>query len=151
MLANRDTQAGGKPYGEVYGKEYPHFYTGSSKPSSNLDEWILRGNTLDIFQARNNVAVQLHRYQQTDFPQELVDQVIATGTPATWSSDRGFTYGIERFTFANNEPGVSGSVLDKPNGTKRDPWFYNVTKNGLGPTIDAAVTAAFSSTPIEVI
>ena len=42
-FANQDVGAGGSNYEDVYGKTLPHYLTGSSMPTSALDQLILNG------------------------------------------------------------------------------------------------------------
>ena len=44
-----DIEHGGRPYDQVYGKIHPHYWTGSSSASSELDRWLLRGGSFDAW------------------------------------------------------------------------------------------------------
>jgi hypothetical protein len=148
VLADKDLEVGGKPYGDVYGKEYPHFFTGSSKPSSHLDEFILRGNKLDASKNGAEVEVKISGYQDVDIPTDVTQEVLKTGIPALFS-DRGFTYMVSRIKFASDEDGTSMQVVGKDKDNKRDPFFYPTIKVGRGSTFDEAATSALKSTPVE--
>ena len=60
--AAEDFKAGGRSYGEVYGKLHPHYWTGSATPSSPLDEWILGGSTFDAWEDGDQLVVELKGY-----------------------------------------------------------------------------------------
>ena len=48
-------------YEDFYGKKFPHYYTGSSSSGNCvLDQWLLKGNTIDVTQKGGIVVVQLN-------------------------------------------------------------------------------------------
>lgn len=62
---DEDFLAGGKPHNEVYGKKYPHYLTGSASSSNDLDVWILRGCTFDVWQEGDEIIFQLNGYNES--------------------------------------------------------------------------------------
>ena len=63
-----DIRAGGRSYGEVYGKLHPHYLTGSSLSTSNIDYWLRRGCTFDIYGQDQVIRVILYGYAETKQP-----------------------------------------------------------------------------------
>lgn len=59
--ANEDFLAGGRPYQEVYGGSKPNYLTGSSEPTSPLDDWLLHGHTFDAWYDGVRVFFKLNR------------------------------------------------------------------------------------------
>jgi hypothetical protein len=57
--ANEDFLAGGRPYKEVYGKLKPHYLTGLSKYTSELDSWMLNGGKIQAYKQGENYLVEL--------------------------------------------------------------------------------------------
>lgn len=151
VLADRDIQAGGKKYREVYGVDYPHFYIGSNEPSSPLDEWILGGNSIDVWHDGVNVVARLNGWEHTEFPENLRNQVMATGEPSTWSTQRGYTYKMESYTFPNGDLGVTAGIVSPVDEEKADvAWTFPIAKVGRGSTFHEAVAAALIASPVEV-
>lgn len=151
LHADEDYLVGGRPYKEVYGKKYPHYLTGSTECTSNLDFWLRRGSTFDVWADGSEIVFRLNGFKQTEFPKELDDKVLATGKPETFE-DRGYTYRLTRMYLANGKPGVSGKVIKSPKGKRlnSDPWMYHITKTARDNNFWDAMLKAFEAPEIEV-
>ena len=147
--ANEDYLAGGRDYYEVYGEngKYPHYLTGSTSTTSELDAWVRQGRTFDAWWENDQFVLELHGMQDIHAPKELHERVLATGKREIWE-DRGFRYEITRSKLANGT-GTSMSCLNpRKNGITH--FMYNFTKNGRGKTFAEALTAAFAAEQVEV-
>lgn len=64
--AEEDYKAGCREYSTVYGVLYDHYLTGSATPSSLLDEWILKGHTIDAWFENETYIVELSGYSRKE-------------------------------------------------------------------------------------
>jgi hypothetical protein len=69
---NEDYAAGGREYSDVYGPIHPHYLTGSSTPTSELDAHILGGNKFKAFKDEAGVHIQI-----TDCDYKPEDEIVA--------------------------------------------------------------------------
>lgn len=145
-----DVIAGGRKYEDVYGKMHPHYLTGSTNPSSNLDAWIRGGSTFDCWREGEEVVFQLSGYHQDSIPKEVCDFVRTTGMSKIWQDGRGFEFCSEPSQIGR--PGmVSTSVVAVPVGrNSNDAWMYHITKTGRAKTFWPAVMKAFRAPEAEV-
>lgn len=67
-----DLIAGGRDYRSVYGKLYDHYLTGSSTPSSIVDQWMCCGYGLDITFEENMFVFRGEYYFHVKPPQDRV-------------------------------------------------------------------------------
>lgn len=149
VLADKDIAAGGRPYAEVYGKETPEYLTGSSTPSSELDRWILGGQTIDAFLAVDTVIVELHGWEHSEAPPDIMARVRA-GNTVEWGH-RGYVFESSPSRFPNGDPCVTTSIISHPPGRDKnvDPWMYQVVKTGTGDSLQEAFDAALEAEPEE--
>jgi hypothetical protein len=149
--ANEDYLAGGREYSEVYGGIYPHYLTGDTLSASNIDYWIRRGQTLDLWAENDQVICQLGGFQHQKTP-DWVEKTAeeSPDIPVRWE-ERSFTYEttyvIGLFP-GSGENGFSTRVIN-PEETRRDAWFYRITMTGRGSTIWEAMQNALSAEAIE--
>jgi hypothetical protein len=149
--ADEDTEAGGRPYAEVYGGKYDHYLTGSSTPSSDLDRWVRQGRTFDvIFDTYCGYVAKMVSMEQADLPQEVEQRVTKTGVKETFVN-RGFTYEASRITFASGVFGTSVKTIGCPEGKDKSlSWMWDAVRTGYGDTIMKALEAALVAEPQEV-
>jgi len=151
--ADEDTEAGGRPYAEVYGGKYDHYLTGSSTTSSDLDRWMLQGRTFDVtFDTGpcGGFVAKMVSIEQTDLPQEIECRVAKTGVKETFIN-REFTYEASRITFANGEFGTSIKTIGCPAGKSKNlSWMWDAVRVGYGDTIRKALANALAAEPQEV-
>lgn len=151
---DEDFLAGGRPYNEMYGPKglYTHYLTGSTLPTSNLDYWVRRGNTFDVWQENNVVFFRLNGYAQQDMPKEFMDKAKKNpGMPVFWFA-RGFHFmgSYQPNLFEEGKGGFTWRCLNPDKNSSRDT-FYHISKTGQGKTIWQAMSAAFKAEEIEVI
>lgn len=173
--ANEDWLAGGRPYGEVYGPIYPHYLTGDSMSSSNIDAWVRQGQTFNLWYSDNQVVCELHGYINQDIPEWVQAKAKESpGTIVAWES-RGFLFGtayvIGLFP-GNGEDGFSSCIMrrlhtsstknslltipykkltqHKSRRKNRNAWFYKVTKTATGADIWEAMQNALAAEEVEV-
>lgn len=119
-----DTAAGGRKYNEVYGKLTPHYLTGTSEVSSNIDRWLLMGRSFDIrnfhfgdepyeFKSEFSSDLDFKQYHQA---------ALDSTTPVIFEKD-GITYQFSK---------SSGKVLINKSGL--DPWIRRCTITYRAPT-----------------
>lgn len=146
LYANEDFLAGGRPYNEVYGKSQPHFLTGSSSPTSDLDLWILSGGTFDAWQKDTKISFQFEKLCITRIPKEIIEEVIKTGNSTTWEH-RGFVREITRTTFPNGAFCAESRVIKNKNtdNLQRQSEFYDIAKTGEGINFFEAMNSAFKA------
>ena len=145
--ANEDFLAGGRPYDEVYGKKHPHYLTGSSTASTELDQWMLQGRTFDAWWENDEIVVELQGLQDVRPPEELIEQVKKTLASAKWKN-RGYHYVISPFIFPGN--GKLGTQMKCLNPGKDTGYLtFNVTKTGRGKNFQEAMDNAFAALQVE--
>jgi hypothetical protein len=151
--ADEDYLAGGRPYKEVYGKKYPHYLTGDTVSTSNLDYWIRQSHTFDVWQDGESIVVELKGLTQTKVSKTIEESVLQMeeGEGVLWQ-DRGYVYFTERSQFPNGKPCVSTRVIKKPRGDKNElrAWMYSITKTGRGSNFHEAAQNAFAAPEVEV-
>lgn len=143
---NEDYLAGGRPYKKVYGGKYPHYMTGSSTPTTELDAWLLRGANFDAHFEGQYVAI-LQGYGEQTTPDEIHKRA-QTGESVTWTDPRGITYCTSACRFPNGEVGSSTKVVDNPKDLR--PWMWRESRTGKGNTLWEALDAAFAATPEDL-
>lgn len=149
--SNEDFNAGGRPYDQVYGGSKPNYLTGSDKPTSNLDLWLLQGRTFDAWQDDTNVVFQLKGLVEVKTPQAIIDRVLETHRSEVWKH-RGYTYTTSRSHFPSGDPCTSTKVVKDPgvNIDDSDCWMYHITKTGLGIDFAEAMKNALVADEVEV-
>lgn len=115
-----DLAASGRKYEDVYGKIYPHYLTGTTEISSNIDHWLLSGRSFDI-----QYLYQRSFYFKSEFShsieyREVADRVTESRKDEVFETD-GIIYHCSPINFANGEPGCSCKVIENHSGL--DPWF----------------------------
>ncbi len=144
-----DYLAGGRPYDEVYGKECPHYLTGSTLPASNLDAWLRQGRTFKAWQEGHEVVFQLSGYGYMNPPDDVVERAKA-GETVRWRK-RGYTMESSPYQFASGEWGCSTRPIKSPKGrSSSDSHMYEITKTGRGADFWKAMLAAFEAPEVEV-
>jgi len=144
LHADEDYVAGSRNYPEVYGGKYPHYLTGSTDSTSPLDEWLLKGNSVDARFVEGRFVVSLEGYYRTETPDEIMETTKLLGTPVTWT-DRGFTYE----TTMVDENSFSTQIIQSPS-QRKDGWIYKATKTGAGKDFKSAVEQAFLAEKVEL-
>lgn len=152
--SDEDFLAGKRERKNVYGKLYPHYLTGATLPTSNLDAWIRRGNTFDSWQEGDEIVFQLKGYAHTEAPEEVNKKLesLENGESVLWKK-RGFTYSSAKGVSleGRGSPFVGTTVVDSPIGKNiGSPWMYSVSKTGRGRNFWDAVRNAFAAEEIEV-
>lgn len=147
--ASDDYLAGGRPYDEVYGKEHPHYLTGSSSSASNVDAWVRQGRTFDAWQEDEDVVFQLKGYSYMDVPDDVIERV-KEGETVNWRK-RGYTMESSPSQFGNGEWACSTKLIKSPKGRDgSDSYMYQITKTGRGTDFWKAMLAAFEAPEVEV-
>ncbi len=151
-ILEEDVLAGGRPYNKVYGKMHPHYLTGSTLPTSNIDSWLRRGSTFDCWQKNGRVVFELRGYAQTETPKEVEERLkeMEEGEVVLWSN-RGYVYATGKDRFPNGDPCTSTKIVESPPGKDNaDPWMYHITKIGQGENLWVAMKEAFEAPEVEV-
>lgn len=145
-----DTKAGGRPYGEVYGKLHDLYVTGSTTTNDELDAWIRRGRSFDVTVRDGVTEAVLHGYQDNEAPAGFQERAMK-GETLTWTS-RGYTYRISPYHFPNGEPGSSTVVIESPKDKRHgaDSSMWPITQTATGSTLLEALLAALKAPPVEV-
>jgi hypothetical protein len=143
---NEDFLAGGRPYDQVYGVSKPHYLTGSSHATSDLDHWLMQGHTFDAWQNGAGVVFQLKGLARVETPKEIIDRVLETGRAETWTH-RDYTYRIFKSHLPNGDPCTLSQVVKSPKGKKNnsDCWMYYITKTGHGADFTEAMHNALKA------
>ncbi len=151
QYADEDFTAGGLPYKEVYGsgKKHPHYLTGSSDSTSNLDHWLRRGNSFDCWFDDEQVVFRLDGYGHEEIPEDI--KRLAEENPGT--AVRYELRGMELSTtytpgyFANGEGSWSMDTISNP--LRKSRGIYPMTKTGTGKDFWQAMLAAFEAPEVE--
>lgn len=145
--ANEDLKAGGRKYSEVYGLLYPHYITGSSNPSDNLDRWILSGNTIEAIFKDESIQITLKGNKGFKTPMKISNRVIESQKAFEWE-DRGFKFLTLPGNWFNGKAGITTEIISKaPN--KKSPWFYEISKTGSAKTFTLALNIALNAEEVE--
>jgi hypothetical protein len=139
---------GGRTYEQMYrGKDakYPHYLTGTTEASSELDRIILAGNTFRAWAApiiggkgvggrKKKIWVQIEKYEDFHYPDEVQQRVLETGESEEYEDpERGFKYLVSATRFPNGEPCTSAKVIFTPEGRKSHrAWMYKVRQTVHG-------------------
>ncbi len=149
--ANLDVEAGGRPYEEVYGKQFPHYLTGDTKTTSGLDAWVRQGNTFDVRKEGDEFVFDLVGYGRFDLPSNIQERMDKGEDNVEWDDDRGFRYCAKHSRFPNGDPAIMTSVVSQPDGvTGADPWMWPIRKTGRGSSFWDAFNASWEATPMEI-
>lgn len=142
-LLVEDYAAGGQPYSKVYGTfggpdgEYEMYLTGSSTPDGDVDEWLLKGYSIDAILDGQSVRVTRKGYAHWDIPSEIKEWTMAHPAIPKKHVQRGFTMEITYFTdmFANGEGGWQTRILECPPGKSENlATLWQYTQTAVGPT-----------------
>ena len=144
--ADEDTSVGGRPYGEVYGKAVPHYLTGAWPEGDPLDEWVFQGHGLRAVRNRGMVLATLSGTMDTEFPQDVIDRVIASGRPEEFEA-RGMLY---RMRPGSILPGSVSLDCVRPSEDGRDPYTAYVLREGRAATLREALDLALAAEGREV-
>jgi hypothetical protein len=149
--ASEDYLAGRRPYETVYGVLYDHYLTGSSSPSSELDAWVLQGQTFDAWFEDREIVFDLRGYHNTRTPREIIEK-LETQNPVIWEN-RGYTFSTSRMTAPDGSPGAITETTHKPPGDPQGhrAWMYRIAKRGAGPDFIKASEAALKAPAVEVV
>lgn len=138
-----DYEAGGRKYGDVYGKVEP-------APAGELDAWVRKGNTFDAWYKDGEYVVELRSLQEAHTPEETVRRCTA-GETIAWTDDRRVTYQCSPSRFPNGERCCSTKIVKVPKGmTHNRAWMWYATQTGRGPTLSDAIDQAFKAPKVEV-
>lgn len=155
LHASEDYLTGRRNYKYVYGKKYPHYLTGSSESTSDLDSWLLQGNTIDAYKRPDGeTVVELTGLTLVHIPNDVSDRVRISHKSVTWRQ-RGFTY-VTKPTYINlyngKVDGESTTVIKSPDdGSLTDPWSYYSSKIGEGQDFNEALNKAFEAPNLEIL
>jgi hypothetical protein len=141
-----DYKAGGRRYEDVYGKLCPHYYTGSFTPDSELDRWVLQGNTVYASSESGKVVVTLKGYNRWVLPKDIQQAVLHDGVSRE-TRGRGYIYTSSLSSFPNGDPCVSTSARREDGSDTKggDAFMWKGTKTGHGNTFFEAVEEALKA------
>jgi hypothetical protein len=149
-ITAEDFKAGGRPYGEVYGKLEEHYLTGQSMPEGELDAWVRRGATFDAHFKEGNFVFELRGLHDHETPAGYHERAMK-GETLRWTSDRGVTYEIQPSRLPNGSVGSSTRQVSRPNGMKEHRvWSWYAVRRGIAPSLTEAIAAAFTAKYEEV-
>jgi hypothetical protein len=141
--AAEDFAAGGRPYGEVYGKIHDHYLTGSSEPCSQLDARLRSGKDFDAWFDGGWMRAEIGGYEHEPLTPE-VEARARSGEEFEWTSERGV-----RFAFRSvGQGGYCYAPVYKPAGIG-DATLWHAKRRGMGLTLAEAITEALKATPEE--
>lgn len=142
-----DIEAGGRTYKQAYGGIYPHYWTGDSKPSSEVDgKFLLQGRAVDVtFEDGKFVATSIV-LEHVKAPEGYEERAQA-GETLRWKS-RGFEYEIRGSSFPNGEKCTTTSVVSGRKKNGADPWFVNQLYSAEADTIEQALGSLPGATPV---
>lgn len=147
-----DLRAGCRPYGEVYGTEETHYFTGASTPHDELDAWIRKGSTFDARHEDGRFVFELTGLEEARTPPETIDRVANQSETIRWTDERGVTRVATPSRFPNGEPCCCVRVEAKPEGMthhRTDMWYAQRT--GIGVTLAEAIRTAFAAPKVELL
>jgi hypothetical protein len=149
-ITAEDHRAGGRDYASVYGKNEEHYLTGATKPNSKLDAWLRQGSTFDAWTKGAAFVFELHGYEQTKTPDDIVTRACA-GETVWFTDDRGVVFEAAPSRFPNGEACCSTRIVSTPKGIGGvDVWMWRSCRCGNGATFADAMEAAFAATAVAV-
>lgn len=152
--ADEDFLAGHRNYQDVYGKIYPAYLTGSSHPSCELDDWMLKGFKFNasFYKVRGSIRFDLQGIVHQDIPRSVLDMAKGNPNERVLYEDRGFVYETvyNLRMYANGEGGWSTSAIKTDRVANKDPWMYTVKKTGYGKILEEAIKNALLAEGEEV-
>jgi hypothetical protein len=147
--ANLDLERGTLPYDQVYGVIFPHYLTGSSKASSPLDAWLLKGSKFDIRKDGDKFVFDLDGYQSLELPDSVKQRIDAGEKAVTWRSPRGYHYQTHITNRFGAEKSISTQVLISPTINDTAAFMWRIKKTGQASTLSSALAEAWKASPIE--
>jgi hypothetical protein len=137
-LCEVDYLAGKRDYKEVYGKETPHYLTGSSTPSSKLDQWTRIGRSWNIYcDHKGNFVFDSEYHYDISPSKERADRILATGVAEEWvSPTTGFTYRSSKSAFPSGDPCVSTECLQIREHNGAECWMPKKAVNYTAATLE---------------
>jgi hypothetical protein len=114
-LCEEDYLAGRRKYSDVYGKLVPNYFTGSSTPSSKIDEWTLTGQSWDIYLCHDKqFAFKSEYYYQLFASEERQKRILETGKEEIWESPTTrYTYRAYKTSIGNIKACVASQCISK--------------------------------------
>lgn len=143
-----------RPYNEVYGKEEPHYLTGTTAVCSDLDRQIIQGRSIDVWVTEKDKFVAVIKgLEDVQTSEECCNRAKISKTGSyQWTSDRGFVYETSTSQFPNGEPAFSTRIVHVPPGrTHHQGWMYDVKYQGKGDTVAEAINACLAAPPVEIV
>jgi hypothetical protein len=141
----------GLNYEQLYSGEnarHPHYWTGSSKPNSPLDMWLLSGQKFDAYMKEDEVIFELHGYERNETPEDIHERVLHGRETIQWEH-RGFTYESYPSHFpGNGEPCYATKVIKDPKDG-RDSYMWEIVKTGRAATLEEAIRKALEAPSVE--
>lgn len=109
---------GHREYSDVYGKIYPHYLTGTTDVSSNIDRWLLQGRSFDI----RNLH---HDNSPYEFESTFTHEIDSRKYFKELEQSGKFKLEVELdgivYKFYKTLSGASAQVVENHSGL--DPWF----------------------------
>ncbi len=148
-LLEEDLAAGGRDYNDVYGKVHPHFVTGSSTPSSEVDRWVRAGNDFDVGYYPDGRFVFASSWGTEAIPRALYAQVIESRIPVCHVDERGYIFAVFPSTLPNGDKSACGRIVEPthdecrrrgifdPYEIKRGIWIEDDTFEGMLAKMEA--------------
>ncbi len=145
-LAEDDVAAGGRPYGEVYGKLVPEYLTGDVGVEADpVDVWIYEGHKLAVAFERGRFVATLTAIRLAGASEEVLAEARTTGRPVTWE-ERGMRYVSTPY----GDGTVSTRCVDEGDGSRRDQWSFHASRTGAGEGIAEALAAALAAPEVAL-
>lgn len=152
LHADEDFLAGGRNYKNVYGEiEHRTKTVSSQEATSQLDEWILQGNTFDSYKTVNGmIAVELKGWKEQVVPIKIEEQIRKHNMPFLWS-DRGYLFESWIKQLPNRTSTIITEVVDTMEGDDPERGLnYLIVKRGESNNFDKAMKEAFDGDEFEI-
>jgi hypothetical protein len=149
-IAADDFRAGGRRYKDVYGPIEGHYWTGDSCPNSDIDAYILCGDSLAAHYLDGVFTCVIRSTAAYQTPEDIAARAMA-GETITWTDPRGFTRVATPSRFPNGDLGCTVRVTGRPEAAHylRD-HRWPVTRTGQAASFIEALRAAVAAPEIEV-
>lgn len=139
-----DYIAGHRKYKEVYGKIHERYLTGTFNTDSELDKWLLDGNTIDSYFNNGLFVVKLSGLFARKTPQEIKNVVLKYNATVIWEDNKQ-KYSASPTTFANGDKGVKVACIEGDNS-----WFQKIEKISAKFSLNEAFIAVVESEEIVI-
>lgn len=123
--------------------QFTQYYTGSTEPSSPVDQWVLSGHTFDVFYVDGAFMAVCLDTVMIETPQFVWDATLKQGVTTYWEDSRGVQFTVRPTRFPDGSMGATMDHTLVPEGV--DTLFTKSISESIGSTVLDALTLMVQS------